>query len=50
MLKKLKMKKQEFFVLFLSLVAFRLGDGPGPPGPPACGYAYDFNVNAIYDI
>ena len=50
MLKKLKMKKQEFFVTFLSLVAFRLGGGPGSPGPPAPGYAYDCNFNAICDI
>ena len=31
--KKPKMKKQGFFVKFLSLVAFRL-KRPGPPGPP----------------
>ena len=28
-----------FFVTFLSLVAFQLGGGAGPPGPPS-GYAY----------
>ena len=32
--KKLKMKKQGFFVKFLSLVAFQLR-GPGPPEPPS---------------
>ena len=28
-----------FFVTFLPLVAFHLGD-PGPPAPPPPGYAY----------
>ena len=40
------MKIQDFFVTFLSLVAFRL-EGPVPPIP---GYAYDYNFNAICDI
>ena len=42
--KKLKMKKQGFFVKFLSLVAFWLR-GPGPPRPPP-GYAYDFETRS----
>ena len=46
MLKKLKTKKRDFFVTFLSLVAFQLG-GPGPPAP---GYAYNCNFNATCDI
>ena len=37
------MKKQDFFVTFLSLVAFRLGDTRAL-GPPT-GYAYDCNFN-----
>ena len=41
------MKKQDFFVIFLLLVAFRQGKGSGPPAP---GYAYDGNFNAICDI
>ena len=45
MLKKLKMKKQDFFVTFLSLVAFWLGGALPPPG-----YAYDCNFNPICDI
>ena len=39
------MKKQDFFVTFLSLVAFQLGGRP-----PAPVYAYDCNFNAICDI
>ena len=35
MLKELKIKKQVFFVTFFLLMAFRLGGGPGPIGPPA---------------
>ena len=32
-----------FFVTFLSLVAFQLGGGAGPLGPP--GYAYGFKMH-----
>ena len=47
----MKMKKQDLFVTFLSLVAFRLGEGrdPGPLGLPI-GLAYDCNFNPISDI
>ena len=37
-----------FFVIFLSLMAFDLGGGGGPPAPlPLFGYAYACN-NAIF--
>ena len=42
------MKKQDFFVTFLSLVAFRFGGG-GARAPHPCS-AYDCNFNAICDI
>ena len=43
------MKKQDFFVSFLSLVAFRLGwEGTRPPHNP--GYTYECNFNAICHI
>ena len=38
-----------FFVTFLSLVAFQLGGGPGPPGPPS-GYAYEASVFFFHPI
>ena len=41
-------KKQDFFVTFLSLVAFRLG-GPGLL-PPLPGYAYDCITSMIFVI
>ena len=41
------MKKQDFFVTFLSSVAFQFGGGP--PGPSS-DYAYDCNFNVICDI
>ena len=42
MLKETKTKETiVFFVTFLSLLAFQLGGGRGPLGPP--GYAYDCN-------
>ena len=43
------MKKRDFFVAFLSFVAFRMGENPGPLGP-SNGYAYDGNFNPICDI
>ena len=43
------MKNQNFFVTFLSLVAFRLGGNPGLLGPPT-GYAYDCNFNPTCNI
>ena len=39
------MKKQDFFVTFLSLVAFRLGGDDPLQRPP--GHAYDCNFNVI---
>ena len=43
---KLKLKKQGFFVKFLSLVAFQLRR-PKPPGsPPPPGYAYNFEIRS----
>ena len=42
------MKKQDFFVTSLSLVAIRLGGLGHLASPP--GYAYDCNFNAIRDI
>ena len=36
-----------FFVTFLSLVAFQLGGGAGPPGPSP-GYAYGSSLSSPY--
>ena len=50
MLKETENKDTRIFCHIFIISGISIGGGPGPPEPPAPGYAYDCNFNAICDI